>query len=644
MCVALISTMMLSSCESSHKSYGTIRFDLSDKDGIQFTDPKFNAFELKGESGAKIDNGLPEVTKAGYKFLGWREKDGKGNYRAVTQQTDKDGNTYYTYPYGTDVLYPYFEKEVTVTFDVGNGVTLVKPENADLYGSTTGSYVNCSQYANKVIYSNAFLPTATRSNASFQYWYTEKKIVKVSDSVGGGYHFELDNDSETGVYRFDQAFGTDNMKFLSDDFTLKAKWEEYPFININFGIKGIDDVSFQAYDEDITETLKTTIEKTLKTEYSEDGALCYPKENPTQKLAGLYFDQTFTDKADLSIRVYNKDINLYLRWNKKAKVTLDYNGGKVHDKTSEELNGFYVEDTITDEKLKAFEPTKTNAKFTGWKLEDGTDFVPGKTKLTATNVLKASFEDNHKLTVTVIYPNGYSKTPVSDFTYQFETGMDVKTFVDGKKSGLTLGDDEEIVGVYQATNATMNKPLNEKEFVAVTSYLMPSDDAQFFISVGVKEKVTLVTMKDGTEEASSMSKSFGSLDTINLDAFRSGLTEDEGAYIFDGVYEDRACTKAIVSDRTGTLFAMTDREHKNFSAGYSIYRKMAKGVEFTFKKVDGTEIGKAYFIPGKNVQDNVVISRMKAKFNLTYEVFYDSATCDREITKIPSSPCTIYVK
>ena len=95
MSVALLSALMMSSCQSTQVGTIKLMFD----NNVSFVDASYNSKELKGPSGTKIENGLPEVKQDGYYFIGWREKDSNGNYRAISKLKDADSdNSYYYYP------------------------------------------------------------------------------------------------------------------------------------------------------------------------------------------------------------------------------------------------------------------------------------------------------------------------------------------------------------------------------------------------------------------------------------------------------------------------------------------------------------------------------------------------------------------
>lgn len=636
-CLALLSTLMVTSCQSVQT--GTIKFEF-DKTKISFVDPSYNSYELKGQSGTKIENGLPDVKQEGYYFVGWREKDSNGNYRAISQLKDESTNeTYYCYPYGTDILYPYFEKEVKITFDCGVNGKLVAPTN--LSNDYTASIY--SGYTNKVIYSTNFLPTASKENSRFQYWYTTKKIVKVNNTEGGGYHYALDESSEDGIYQFDKAFGTDNMTFLDSDFTLYAYYEDNPYVTLNFGITGINDYTFQAYDESIETKLREAIKSTLNVDYTDD-ALYYPANNPTKKLSGIYLDQEYTKSTSLDIKVSNSDLNLYMRWNDRTTVTLDFNGGNYNGETTKVLDNYYIDDVVSKSDLDNYVPTKENATFVGWKLEDGTTVTPDHTTVTKNMVIKAIFDDNPVLNVTYIYPVGYSKSSKTVTTEKFKAGENVKSYILSLMDDSLLSEGEHYNGLYQATNNTESSSLNEKNYVAVTSPYMSSTTTNYYISVAVDEKVTLKTIKDGTVESAETSKYFSKTDTVKLEEFGLGLDQDDGDLIYDGLYQDQACTKKIVSNRTGSTYDLTDSKNKYYKGDSTVYRKMTTGVMFTFKNLSGEEIGSATFIPGKRVSDNDVKSRMLSKFNITYTNFYEDENASKEITTIPTTSKTIYVK
>lgn len=652
MCLAFISSLLIASCQSVQM--GTIKLKF-DKTKISFVDSTYNSYELKGPSGTKIENGLPDVKQEGYYFVGWREKDSKGNYREITELKDSDSNnSYFYYPYGTDTLYPYFEKEVKITFDGGENSTIVALATTSTdFNSTDHTY---SGYTNKAITSTSLLPTASKENARFQYWYTTKKIVKVNNTEGGGYHYTLDENSETGTYRFDEAFGANYMTFLDSDFTLYAYYEENPFVTINFGISGVQDYVFQAYDENIEQKIKNAIKASLNVEYTND-VLYYPKDNPTKKLAGIYLDNERTISTSLDIKVNNKNVSLFLSWNDKTSVTLNYNGGKVGDDTKKVLNDYYINDTIAEDVIENYVPTKENAKFIGWKLSDGTDFIPGKTKVTKNMEIIAQFSDNPVLTVNFVYPLNYPRTDWSVTTKQFSAGESVKSYLEdlvdiGGTYASKLDDDYESFGsVYQATNDTASKSLSEMKFVEITDATMASSDTTYYIPVVVKEGVTLKTYVDGTHKVSDdVTKYFSNSDNITLDSFGNNLDADvlnaedeDDVKIFEGLYTDEAFKNEYVTIRNGISYDVTDVDHKTYLGSSTLYRNLVTGVYFDFKKVDGTDLGKIALIPGKKVLDNNVKARLK-NYGVEYSHLYEDASCTIEITTVPSTTQTIYVK
>jgi hypothetical protein len=105
----LLISLFLVGCKTTQK--GRIYFVTNDG---TITDKNFSTDYLEGVSGTPIKIELPKVVKTGYYFVGWREKDSQGNYRAITKLVAEDGSDYYYYPYGNDTLYAYFEPETTL--------------------------------------------------------------------------------------------------------------------------------------------------------------------------------------------------------------------------------------------------------------------------------------------------------------------------------------------------------------------------------------------------------------------------------------------------------------------------------------------------------------------------------------------------
>ncbi|MFA6829184.1 MAG: InlB B-repeat-containing protein [Bacilli bacterium] len=577
-------SLVLTGCQTEQK--GKIIFE---KNGGTFTNTSFETNYLEGVSGSPIKTAFPGAAKDGYYFVGWREKDSQGNYRAITKLVNEDNEEYYYYPYGTDTLYAYFEPLATINFDLNcTDGTLVEPKLGET-GDFSLTDKKLSGYINKDIASVDYLPTATCEHKSFEYWYIDYPLAKVEEAEGGIEYYTVDSSKEQGEYRFDQAFESmDSMTFVSGtDFTLHAKWEEDPTVTIHFNLDGIEDYKYQARNETLQAGICAGLEERLSVKYPTDGSGIFYNN---KKLGGIFFDEELSNLAFLNNLVFDTDIDLYLKWSDKLSVTFDPNGGTINGNSQAvELTGnYYFGDVIPESVLDDYLPTKEDSTFVEYDV-NGERFDFGKTTLAEDIILVAAWDINPVLTLKCDYPSDYTGTKVSDSVIKsFKSGDDITAALDSFKDKIT--DDSLVVLGYSYID-------ENNESKAYNSLLMSEDSLVLHLAIKEKAKLTVSTYSAANTQLAGVNDIVGyyadsdiiSADTLS-DNFKNDLTVSELTYIYDGLYSDKALTSSI-SQTVGSVSSLS-------RPTMSLYRKMTKAIKLSFKKAaDSSDIGSCYVIP-----------------------------------------------
>jgi hypothetical protein len=580
----LLISLFLVGCKTTQK--GRIYFVTNDG---TITDKNFSTDYLEGVSGTPIKIELPKVVKTGYYFVGWREKDSQGNYRAITKLVAEDGSDYYYYPYGNDTLYAYFEPETTLTFDLSKALNaaFVSPKkNASDFSSGI-----LSGYVNKTIPSVDYLPTASAEHETFQYWYTQYPLSKVKEAEGNVSYYVLDTTKTLGEYRFDKSFAaTDPMSFPSGQVTLYAKWEADPTVTLHFNLDGIEDVTFQARNESLKDKVTAAIESALSTSYTASG-LFYPADTKAKKLAGLYYDAAFKYEASLDSPIFDSNLDLYFRWKDAIVVTLDFAGGKAQEVSSVVLDGYYGGDILPESVLTTYKPTKENATFETYTY-NGKEFIFDGTLLPDQDVtLLATYRENPTLTLAYQYPSDYAGVKLTDITTKiYPEGASIATALSSFRASLTdpLLEDQGLVMVSadgQEKTATLET--------------MPATDTKIVLKIAEKEKVTLTTYTAadtalaGVEDVVSYagSRESVSIATLGTDLAKD-LTLESTTYVYDGLYSDAALTARVTT--------LSGKASQTALPTLTLYRKETVGIQLTFlAKADNSLIGTCYVIPGR---------------------------------------------
>lgn len=570
---------------------GTIYFDL---DGGSFTDPTFNTTSLVGEAGTRINIQIPDAYKEGYYFVGWREKDSAGNYREITPKIDeKTGEFYYVYPYGTDTFYAYFEPLVEIVFDLTSATSrngqliepFLDPDDSFFDNVFYG-------YANKTIPSEDYLPTASGDNLYFLQWYTDYPLVKRDD--GNNSHYYLDTTQPLGEYPFVEQFDSGMVFPVSpegEQIVLKASWQEYPKVTVHFNMDDISDESFQVErNATISDELEELMMNKLNLDITapEDFYLYTSQDGSIYRFDGFFFDSSLTQQFNLNSSLSISDIDLYLKWSRQIKVTLDYDGGSYNGSSSMSVTA-YEGDTLGDS-YDEISPVKENADFNGFYNGDVKfNFVRDRLP-SADLTLIARYDDYPTLTLSYSYPADYTGDKASDLTFIFKENSDITSALEQARAFNK--DDTLVVGeLYTLVSG------NRTSF---TSTIMPEEDTTVYVELLYKPLITLVTLygKEGSYQAGEEGHAYLSkgenhdsyLDyetvftstTSSLNIKNEYVIEDK-TYLFDGLYADDSFTSSI--ELPYALPLSSDKRNEA-----TIYRKMTESIRLNFFVQNGSEI------------------------------------------------------
>ena len=576
-------SMLLPGCKATVT--GRIYFDL---EGGSFSDPSFSTMMLSGEAGTPVKIDIPNPVKEGYYFVGWREKSNNG-YRDISRKLGDDGKFYYYYPYGNDTFYAYFEPLVTLSFDLGIGSEgkIVAP----VLGSENFSNNKLNGYASKHIPSTDYLPTVDTSglHLTFQYWYTEYPLVSRLDEKNTS-HYTLDTSSQLGQYRFDRQF-TDSMQFLIDsDVTLYASYELDPTVTVHTNIPGVEDYTFKA---------KNTAEKELTAMMKElfninyavaSSNYHYTKGDTKYRFGGFYLDEDFNSPFGIQSPISTSDFDLYLKWDNRVVVTLDFNGGKFEGKSSLVLDKeYYAGDLLPSDLCEVYAPTKEGATFKGYTL-NGASFSPLRTRLPKEDVtLFADYENYPILSLKYSYPQGFSKDKLSDITLSIPVGEKLTTTLNEFKLAVS---DEELV----ATNFyVLDSENKEIDFIDTQ---MPDEDLNVYLKLNYKPLLKIVSYTNETT-AYTLNSNIDSIEQYLENSVELkdlvGVEDDadvgSDTYFYEGIYFDTALTKE-------TIFPLYEASSHVEKKTILLYRKMTKGITLTFVNEDNSHIGTLKVLPG----------------------------------------------
>lgn len=627
---------LASLCSCGHTLKGRITFDL---DGGVFSDSSFSTTYLEGESGTPIKIDIPDPVKDGYYFVGWREKRADGKYVVPNKKTASDGKSYYYYPYVDDVFYAYFEPLVTMSFDLtdgkDDGATLVEP----VLSSTSLIDDKLNGYASKRIPSTSYLPTAMSESGhlEFDYWYLEYPLKTETDSTGT-VHYSLDTSGEKGKYRFDQAFGSDFMSFLSDDdVTLYASWSHDATITVHYAIDGIEDSLFQDKD-DVYNNLINEVNTKIGINLFLDADSYYYRENGyDMRFAGFYLDNEYKTPFYLDSPISDLDFDIYLKWENKVDVTLDFNGGIVEDETTVDLPGpYYVNDILENDILELYTPRKDGCTFVQYE-NDGVKYVFGKDAIPNTGkfILTAKYDVDPVLKLTIDYPAGYVSENPTVYFQSFKAGDDIGSYLEAMRE-TALTDELTFSGYYYTDDGLS---FNESN--------MPDGDIDISMKLDYKSTVSISTVieKSGSysieESISNYSVSYGNESAgITLSDF-AGIEDsveiDGNEYLIDGIYYDVDCLKEVV-------FPIFEEPSHSLRKELELYRKMTKAVTLTFYSIDNVRLGSLNVLPTKLLSDYEDELKKLLGDYVSLFIKDDGGNQNALQSKLPSSDTDVFVR
>lgn len=646
--IKLISILALSlslySCQAKYN--GKIVFDLN---GGSWTDPNFSSSYLEGVAGTRVSVNIPDVSKEGYYFVGWREMNPVTKaYRNITIRYDDKNEPFYIYPYGTDTFYAYFEPLSTMTFHLTtaesrNGAFVAPKDETSDFNTENGVM---SGYVSKSLSSTSILPTATGDNLEFQYWYTKYPLVKQNiqkeSDDGVVTHYVYDTTKEEGVYQFDAQFGTDLMEFPeapNNNLDLYAYWKEDPKVTIHYNLDGIEDSSIQ-FKSDMVSKLKQKIKDVLSIDFDVTAShYFYPSKTKDYRFAGFFLNSNLVDSPFyLESPDPIKDVDVYLKWEKKVKLNFDPNGGTL---SNQDVGDYYVGDTLASDFISNHTPTKEHATFLHYSV-NGKKFDPSK-PITSDMLdadgnlnLVAVYQDDHVLTVHFDLPTGYAGT-IDDSIGYFKREEDIDAFLTAAKNKVT--DDRLVIdSLYQIVNS------KEVSFLDKT---MPDASLTVYVKVDYKAMVEIHTLSNVSgsyvEDDSLVPVTdhyFGaaSMELADLTGVTNAITLSSETYLFDGLYGDDAFGEPI------NFPLYLEPSHDSVPVTH-LYRKMTKAAVLSFYDLSTASMISGVtlkILPGSKVSlyQNELTSLLG-----TYTHLYADAAKTEEISSLlPASDAILYVE
>lgn len=653
-CLTMLSS--LSSC--GNKLTGKIIFDLN---GGSFP-ADFNTMELEGPAGAKVEIDIPDPSKDGYEFVGWREKKADGSYRVVSKQYDEtDGKYYFHYPYVEDTLYAYYEKLVTISFDLTeaaskNGV-LVAPEknpesfkNNQLYG-----------YANKSI-STESLPTAKAegSHLTFEYWYTEYPLKAVQNENKETHYF-LDMEKDKGVYKFDSTlFSEGNMVFPTpteeESFTLYAHWKNDPRVTIHYNLEGIADSSFQTNESDFEQDLIAQLKSDIQIDFGANGEeyRYYPANTKEKRFAGFYLDADFKNPISLNSSISDSDMDIYLKWNNHIDVVLDYNGGEVNGMTEETFTGLYAGDVLGTEFYDSHKPVKEDGEFLYFIDTEGKVFNFSSELPNHSLRLSAVYDDFPMLRLNYDYPSNFVGTKLDNMVMPVRPSSDIstylKTFEEAFVNGQPAEDHLEPVYFY-----TIDEDGKENAYVHEG---MPVNDFELNLKIcyqwAFNVSTFINTSADGTYQKVddySFTKYFRSDDNVDYDSldpdFMTEKSIEGDTYLYNGLFLGNETTTPTTEADFASLelaqlpIVVSDENQVEVVEKYFI-RRLTKSITITFNDNGNTD-KTMKIIPGSKLSRYE--SEIKQLLGEYKSLYVMSGDVRQEIvTVLPKEDTVIYVE
>lgn len=600
---SILSLNILPSCSTSLT--GTIYFDL---EGGYFADESFSTTYLTGTSNTPVLIDIPTPIKDGYFFVGWREKTKSGEYRSISKTLLDDGKTYYLYPYGEDTFYAYFEPLIKINFDLGE----IDADNIIAPNLDSENFVNncLNGYAAKSIVSLNYLPTVDTkdSHLTFQYWYIKYPLGITVDEKNDSHYF-LDTSKEEGIYRFENQF-RNGMEFLIEDFTLYAYYTEDATITVNFNIENMEPYSFKAKDN-IKEELTAIMKERFDIDYSLPSEYYYYEDNKHKyRFNGFYLDEACSKIFTLNATISDLSFSIYLDWDIAIDITLDLNGGKINDEEEIKISQeYYSSDYLSSEFLSKYTPTKENATFNNYLLNDEV-FSFTSTKLPRENItLVANYTSYPILTLKYDLPASYTGNTYQDKTYYLKSGSDLTTYLNEFKS--EINDDSLIIDdYYQISNGKLLR--NQLS-------IMSNDDLTLYLVVNYKSTLTIKTYlkNEGnvtyySDKTLYFNNTSYSLADLNLN---DKITDTEIDYLYEDIYLDVNFTQKAVFP------LYLDSSHNEVN-NLNLYVKMEKAVTLTFIEDSSSSIiGTIEVLPNSKVSSylNEINNLLGSYSYLVYE-------------------------
>ena len=643
----------LSSCQNNNR--GMIIFELN---GGKFSDETFSMDRIEGIANTPLKIDIPDPIKEGYTFVTWREKLANGSYTDLKKIVASDGNAYYYFPYGSTTIYAYYEPLMSISFDLtegkSNGGKIISPVKSTLFSEKDNKL---NGYTNKAIPSVDYLPKADALEMSFDYWYL-KKPLKI-ETVDGVKRYVIDESQPEGHYRFDAQFQNESMVFpyiQNKDITLFAKWTNYPVFTVHFNIDSVEDYKFKAKNENIKDKLVSALKERLNVAYTGQEDLYYPSDSKEKRFAGFFFDKDFKNQFFLNEEVFINSEDIYLKWNKKVTVTLDYNGGLYNNKDKDIFTDYYTDDVIPEDIFSTYKPEKENHSFLFYidsnyvKPQDdpeAADYLKYQigSRIKDDLNLQAYYEEHPTLTIDYHYPSSYAGLEKSSSYVKIVKKEEDLSAYFKEAQDRFLSEDFNKQFAFYPVFYNLDSYGNEMKFTSSSI----SSSLTIYLKILYKTTVEIYPVLDTDIESSiSSSKytfSFDKDQTISSDdaLFKDSLGKEkigDDVYLPSGYYSSVNFSPNPVYSEDDRILLPIHTLLKDVDEKIKIYKRIQKAIKVTFEDESGNRLNPFsdddmihYVLPSSDVEDVLESYSLSDKdTGVTYLNYY------------PENDCTIVLK
>lgn len=593
--ISLFLSFINTSCQQNTK--GRVYFNL---DGGSFSDANFSVEYIEGISNTPIKLDIPEPVREGYTFVGWKERLENGTYKDVRKILYDDGNAYYFYPYGNSTLYAYYEPLMSIVFHLET-----ENEQGELIRPVLGNYFfedRLNGYTNLSINSLDYLPTARSPYKTFEYWYLKKPLIKEETETSSRY--VIDQLQEEGEYRFDAQFNLDTMAFPYSEnkvIDLYAKWSDYPTITVNFSFTNIPVYQFKAKNENIQSYLNEAVNERLHLDFSSTGPFYYNREDNVYRFAGYYLDASYKNQFLVSSSIIDQDLTIYLKWEKMVIVTLNYNGGNVNNKLTDDLF-FFQNDILSDDILSKYVPKKENGEFSCFTLDNKK--YDSSIPLSDDIELIAVYDNYLELFLRYVYPFDVEAS-LDDEHYFLKRNTDISSYLDEFKNKFLNDDSTSLLTVDEFFLIDDNG-----NRITLNNYFIEGI-MQVYLKIVYKQKINVHLYTSDKNLLSSSVYYLSKNETIYSYSYNlnNNFNQGDKVYIPSSYYYDKDFQRELNFPIVSQLKDTDNNET-------SIFIKMEEGIKLNFYDVNNNPLN---YFDNQNylyvIKNSLISDEFKNMFN-----------------------------